>query len=238
MKRKEDDKEKKVYETFQTISEDYDKLNDIISFNMHKKWKLDAIKELNVVENSEVLDVCSGTGDFSIMLSMERKKKIKVTGLDFSENMLSVAKRKKEELELDNVKFITGNAMELPFDENTFNHATIGFGLRNTPNYEKVISEMKRVVKPGGKVACLDTSHPTLPIYKQIYWFYFRHIMPRIGHLFSKHKEEYRWLNDSTEEFLSKIELRNLFYKVGLKDVNVKSYAGGCAALHIGVKPE
>ncbi len=236
MMKNQTNKEKKVYETFQTISQDYDKLNDIISFNMHKRWKRDTIKELNIVKNSKMLDVCCGTGDFSIMLSLETDKKVSVIGLDFSENMLSVAKEKKEELKLDSVEFVHGNAMDLPFKDNTFDNVTIGFGLRNTPDYEKAIREMMRVVKPGGKVACLDTSHPTFPIYKQLYWFYFKNIMPRIGQLFSKHKEEYQWLNDSTEQFLSKKELKELFLKVGLKNVKVKSYAGGSAALHIGVK--
>ncbi|CAH2213391.1 demethylmenaquinone methyltransferase [Tepidibacter aestuarii] len=229
-------KEEKVYETFQNISQDYDKLNDIISFNMHKRWKRDTIKHLNIVEDSKLLDVCCGTGDFSIMLSSEIDKKISVIGLDFSENMLSVAREKKEQYKLDNVEFIHGNAMDLPFEDNTFDNVTIGFGLRNTPDYEKAISEMMRVVKPGGKVACLDTSHPTFPIYKQLYWFYFKNIMPRIGQLFSKHRKEYQWLNDSTEQFLSKKELKDLFSKVGFKNVKVKSYVGGCAALHIGVK--
>lgn len=231
-------KEKKVYETFQKISKDYDKLNDIISFNMHKRWKRDTIKQLNILENSKILDVCCGTGDFSIMISLETDKEIKVMGLDFSENMLSVAREKKEELKLENVEFVHGNAMSLPFGDNTFDNVTVGFGLRNTPDYERVISEMMRVVKPGGKVACLETSQPTLPIYKQLYWLYFKHIMPRIGQLFSKHRKEYQWLNDSTEQFLSKEQLKNLFLKVGFKNVKVKSYVGGCAALHIGVKPE
>lgn len=236
MANKQTNKEKKVYETFQAISKDYDKLNNLISFNMHKGWKRDTIKELNVAENSRILDVCCGTGDFSLMLSIETDRKISVIGLDFSENMLSVAREKKKELNSNNVKFIHGNAMELPFGDNTFDYVTIGFGLRNTPDYEKVIGEMMRVVKPGGKVACLDTSHPTLPLYKQLYWFYFKHIMPMIGQLFSKHKKEYQWLNDSTKKFLSKKELKNLFVKTGFANVKVKSYAGGSAALHIGVK--
>ena len=150
----------------------------------------------------------------------------------------AVARKKKEELKLESVEFVHGNAMALPFGDNTFDNVTVGFGLRNTPDYERVISEMMRVVKPGGKVACLETSQSTLPIYKQLYWLYFKHIMPRIGQLFSKHRKEYQWLNDSTEQFLSKEQLKDLFLKVGFKNVKVKSYVGGCAALHIGVKPE
>lgn len=236
MKKKQTMKEKRVYEIFQTISQDYDKVNGIISFNMHKRWKRDTIKQLNIQENSKILDVCCGTGDFTFMLSLETDNKIEIIGLDFSENMLSVARKKNEELKLENVEFVHGNAMELPYEDNTFDGVVIGFGLRNTPDYEKVVKEMIRVVKPRCKVACLDTSHPTLPIFKQLYWFYFRNIMPRLGQLFSRHKKEYQWLNDSTEIFLNKKELKDLFKKVGLRDVKIKSYAGGTVALHIGVK--
>lgn len=236
MARKQTKKEEKVYDVFQTISKDYDKLNDIISFQMHKRWKRDTIRRLDLKENSQVLDVCCGTGDFTIMVSQETDKKINVTGLDFSENMLLVGKKKKEELKLQNIEFIHGNAMELPYDENTFEAVIIGFGLRNTPDYEQVIKEMMRVVKPGGNVACLDTSHPTLPIYKHFYYIYFKYIMPILGQLFSKHKKEYQWLNDSTEKFLNKKQLKKLFVKAGLEDVKITSYALGAAALHIGVK--
>ncbi len=229
-------KEKKVYEVFQNISKDYDKLNNIISFNMHKRWKRDTIRKLNIKENSKILDVCCGTGDFSFMLSLKTDKKIEVIGMDFSENMLSVAKKKNEELKLSNVNFVNGNVMNMQYKDNTFDNAIIGFGLRNVPNYEQVIHEMMRVVKPGGMVACLETSQPTLPIYKQIYWIYFKYIMPLVGHLFSKHKKEYQWLNDSTMLFFNKKELKKLFEKLGLKDVKVKSYALGAAALHVGVK--
>lgn len=235
MTKKATNKENKVYDVFQTISEDYDKLNNVISFSMHKRWKKDTIKRLNLKENHKLLDVCCGTGDFSIM-SSKSNKDINVTGLDFSENMLSVARMKKKELKLDNVNFVHGNAMDLPFDDNSFNAVIVGFGLRNTPDYEQVIREMTRVVKPGGKVACLDTSHPTLPVFKQIYWLYFKYIMPRLGQLFAKHKEEYQWLNDSTEKFLNKKELKVLFEKAGLKNVKIISYAGGSAALHLGIK--
>ena len=238
MTKKQFNKEEKVYEVFQTISSDYDKLNNIISFNMHKIWKRNTIKCLNIRDDAKILDVCCGTGDFSIMLSKESNTRISVIGLDFSENMLSVAEYKKEILMLDNVEFVYGNAMKLPFEDNTFDNVTIGFGLRNTPDYEKVISEMMRVVKPGGKVACLDTSHPTIPVYKQLYWLYFKYIMPTMGQLFSKHKKEYQWLNDSTEKFLSKKELKSLFKKVGFDHVKVKTYAGGAAALHVGIKPQ
>lgn len=228
-------KEQKVYSTFQTISEDYDKVNDVISFSMHRFWKRDAIRRLNIRKGSKILDVCCGTGDLSIMVS-KSEEDIQVVGLDFSENMLDVAKKRINDMGIDNIELIHGNAMKLPFEDNSFDFVAVGFGLRNTPDYQKAIMEMMRVVKPGGKVACLDTSMPDMPIYREIFAMYFKHLMPIVGNILSKHKEEYKWLNNSTETFLSKKELKKLYEKVGLKSVFVKSYAGGAAALHIGTK--
>src|SRR5699024_2472794 len=159
-------------------------------------------------------------------------------GLDFSENMLKVAKKRQEEdnLPLDNLKFIHGNAMELPFEANSFEYVTIGFGLRNVPNYEQVLSELYRVVKPGGKVVCLETSQPTLIGYRQLYYFYFRFIMPLLGKIFAKSYKEYAWLHESAKSFPDKQKLKDLFGKVGFSDVEIKSYSGGVAAMHLGHK--
>lgn len=229
-------KEKKVYDIFQNISSDYDRLNNVISFNMHKRWKKDAIRRLKLPKNSRMLDVCCGTGDFSFLCSTLLDHKIEIVGLDFSENMLNEAKKKKGTLALNNIEFVHGNAMELPYEDNQFETVIIGFGLRNTPDYEQVIREMTRVVKHGGTVACLETSHPTFPIFKQLYWLYFKYIMPQLGKLLSKHKKEYQWLNDSSQSFLTKKELKLLFMKASLRNVGVVSYAGGSVALHMGQK--
>lgn len=233
---KKNEKEKMVYQVFQEISTDYDFLNNVISFNMHKLWKKNTLKRLKIKEGSKILDVCCGTGDLSFMCASHKNKQNKVIGLDFSENMLKVANKKKEKYKFNNLKFVHGNALKLPLKDNTFDIVIVGFGLRNTPDYEKVIREMKRVVKPNGRVACLDTSQPTLPVYSQAYWLYFKYVMPFIGRLLSHHKKEYQWLNDSTKSFLSKKELKLLFEKVGLKNVKVVPYALGAAALHIGKK--
>src|SRR5690606_23859489 len=112
-------------------------------------------------------------------------KEGEVTGLDFSKNMLKIGEKKVKELNLDQVTLVHGNAMELPFPDNTFDYVTIGFGLRNVPDYMQVLREMHRVVKPGGLAVCLETSQPTLIGYKQAYYFYFRFIMPIFGKLFA-----------------------------------------------------
>src|SRR5699024_9252413 len=135
----------------------------------------------------------------------------KVTGLDFSKNMLKVAQEKKEQSQLAQLEFIHRNAMDLPFPDNTFDYVTIGFRLRNIPNYETTLKEMYRVVKPGGKVVCLETSQPTLIGFRQLYYFYFRFIMPLFVNLFAKSYDEYAWLHESAKDFPDKQSLKKMF---------------------------
>ena len=226
------EKEKKVHQVFEKIYH----MNSIISFKRHLKWRKDVMSRMNVLEGSKALDVCCGTGDWSFSLAEAVGESGEVIGLDFSQNMLSVAKKRNEEASYKNVSFIHGNAMELPFEDNSFDYVTIGFGLRNVPDYMQVLREMYRVVKPGGKVVCLETSHPTLPVYKQLYYFYFRYIMPLFGKLFAKSYQEYAWLQESAKDFPDKNELKKMFQEAGFRNIVVKGYTGGVAAMHMGEK--
>ena len=219
-------KEEKVYKVFETISEGYDDANKRISLGMEQSWKKNLVSIFS--EGESVLDVCCGTGDIAIALY---NKGCKVTGLDFSPAMLSVAKKKQEE----GITWLEGNAMELPFEDNSFDGATISFGLRNTPDYKQVLSEMKRIVKPGGTIACLDSFVPENGFIKFFYNIYFKGIMPHIGG-HKEHKKEYDWLANSTEEFLRASELEELFIGIGLKGVKVKKMMCGACCLHYGEK--
>ncbi|HLS60896.1 MAG TPA: demethylmenaquinone methyltransferase [Virgibacillus sp.] len=232
----EQSKEERVHHVFEKIYSKYDSMNSIISFRQHKTWRKDAMKRMEVEDGSKALDICCGTGDWSIALSEAVGESGEVVGLDFSKNMLSVAAEKKEELQLNNTQFIHGNAMELPFGDNSFDYVTIGFGLRNVPDYVTVLNEMYRVVKPGGKVVCLETSQPTMIGFKQLHFLYFRFIMPVIGRLFAGSYQEYSWLNESTQNFPDKAMLKQLFVEAGFSQVEVKSYTGGVAAMHMGFK--
>ncbi len=229
-------KSEKVHSVFEKIYNRYDKMNSIISFQRHKSWRKDVMKRMNVEEGSDCLDVCCGTGDWSIALSSAVGEEGNVVGLDFSQNMLSIGEKKIEEQEIENITFTHGDAMNLPYENDSFDYVTIGFGLRNVPDYDQVLKEMYRVVKPGGKVVCLETSQPTLPVYKQLYFFYFRHIMPFFGKLFAKSYDEYAWLHESTKNFPDKETLKDMFSQAGFKTVQVKSYALGAAAMHLGTK--
>jgi demethylmenaquinone methyltransferase/2-methoxy-6-polyprenyl-1,4-benzoquinol methylase len=229
-------KEERVHHVFEKIYKNYDSMNSIISFQQHKIWRKDAMERMHVKPGEKVLDVCCGTGDWSLSLAESVGRDGKVIGLDFSENMLSIAEEKKVKHELGQLEFVHGNAMELPFPDNTFDHVTIGFGLRNVPDYMAVLKEMYRVVKPNGKVVCLETSQPELLGFKQLYFFYFRYIMPLFGKIFAESYEEYAWLNESTQNFPNKQKLKEMFQEAGFSFVEVKSYTLGVAALHMGTK--
>ena len=229
-------KEKKVHAVFETISDNYDQMNSVISFQQHIKWRKKTMKAMNVQKGSQALDVCCGTGDWSIALAEAVGPNGKVTGLDFSKNMLTVGEEKVKKLGLKNVELIHGNAMELPFQDNTFDYVTIGFGLRNVPDYDQVLREMYRVVKPGGLVVCLETSQPTLFGFRQVYFFYFKYIMPLFGKVFAKSYKEYAWLNESAREFPGMKELARMFERAGLVNVSYKAHTGGVAATHFGYK--
>jgi demethylmenaquinone methyltransferase/2-methoxy-6-polyprenyl-1,4-benzoquinol methylase len=232
----QESKEQRVHHVFEKISDNYDKMNSVISFQQHIKWRKDTMKKMNVQPGSKALDVCCGTADWTIALAEAVGPTGEVTGLDFSQNMLNVGIEKVKDLGLNQVKLIHGNAMELPFPDNSFDYVTIGFGLRNVPDYLQVLKEMHRVVKPGGIAVCLETSQPTLIGYKQLYYFYFRFIMPMFGKLLAKSYREYAWLHESARDFPGMRELAKMFEQAGFKDVKYKPYSGGAAAVHIGKK--
>ena len=229
-------KEQRVHKVFEKISDNYDKMNSVISFQQHVKWRRDTMKRMDVKPGSKALDLCCGTADWTIALAEAVGSSGEVVGLDFSKNMLKVGIEKVDNLGLKQVKLIHGNAMELPFPDNSFDYVTIGFGLRNVPDYLQVLKEMLRVLKPGGVAVCLETSQPTLIGYKQLFYFYFQYIMPFFGKLLAKSYNEYAWLHESARDFPGMKELARLFEKAGFKKVMYKPYSGGAAAVHMGYK--
>ncbi|GAM13848.1 demethylmenaquinone methyltransferase [Mesobacillus selenatarsenatis] len=229
-------KEQRVHGVFEKIYENYDQMNSVISFQQHVKWRNDTMKKMNVQKGAKALDVCCGTADWTIALAEAAGKDGEVVGLDFSKNMLKIGEEKLQARNLDQATLIHGNAMELPFEDNTFDYVTIGFGLRNVPDYNQVLREMYRVLKPGGMAVCLETSQPTMPGFKQAYRVYFRFVMPMFGKLFAKSYKEYSWLQESAKDFPGMKELAKMFSEAGFGNVEYKPYSAGVAAVHIGKK--
>lgn len=231
-------KEQFVHGVFEKIAPKYDLMNDILSFRRHKAWRKFTMKTMAVASGASALDVCCGTCDWTISLA-DASRTGKIKGLDFSDQMLDVGRRKIEQLGLnDRVELFHGNAMTLPFADNSFDYVTIGFALRNVPNIEQVLLEMKRVVKPGGLVVSLELSKPTWQPFKSLYYFYFQRVLPLLGKLIAKHYEQYKWLPQSLIDFPDHQALAEMFRQTGLTQVKAFPLTGGIAALHIGTKGE
>lgn len=229
-------KEQHVHEVFESIAPKYDLMNDLISFRRHKAWRKFTMRKMNVQPGQTAIDLCCGTCDWTIALARASVTG-DVVGLDFSQNMLEVGKQKVQREGLEQqISLHQGNAMSLPFEDNRFDYATIGFGLRNVPDLEQVLREMMRVVKPGGQVVCLETSKPTWQPFKAIYYFYFERIMPTFGKLFAKRYEQYKWLPESLKAFPDSKQLAEKFREIGLRNVRAYPLSGGVAALHMGTK--
>lgn len=233
-----EDKAKYVRDTFNSIAKSYDLMNSLMTFGLDKSWRRLAVKRAELGPGGKGLDVCCGTG----MLTMEQARAAgptgEIVGLDFSGNMLEVGRKNMAQFELrDIITFIQGDAMNLPFEDNRFDCATVGWGLRNVPDTLTAIREMVRVVKPGGKVVSLDMAQPTLPVFKQVYWLCFRKIVPVIGKLFSGNKKAYDYLHDSAKVFTGQKELAALFAEAGLTETSYINLAGGAVAIVEGRKP-
>jgi demethylmenaquinone methyltransferase/2-methoxy-6-polyprenyl-1,4-benzoquinol methylase len=231
-----DSKQTHVHAVFESIAPKYDMMNDILSFRRHKAWRSFTMRKMEVKQGQTSLDLCCGTCDWTIALA-KASDNGQTIGLDFSRNMLDIGQAKIDKLGLgDQIKIVQGNAMELPFPDNSFDFVTIGFGLRNVPDIMKTLKEMKRVAKPGGKIVCLELSKPTWQPFKGIYYFYFEKLLPLMGKWFVKRYEQYRWLPESLASFPDLQALAELFRDVGLRNVKAYPLTGGVAALHIGMK--
>jgi len=232
-----DDKEKLVQEMFSAIAPRYDFLNTLLTFNLDRKWRKRAIAEANVQRGNFVLDVCCGTGMFALELARKVGPCGKVIAVDFNQEMLGVAQKNIKEAGYGNrVDFYWADAHFLPFAAETFDAVLIGFALRNVKDIKKVLSEMKRVIKPGGKVVSLELAKPSLPVFKEVYYLYFNHIVPLIGRLFIGDGTPYSYLPLSLKNFIHQQEVKNIFAEIGLKDVKCLELTGAVVAIHSGTK--
>ncbi|MGV8980651.1 bifunctional demethylmenaquinone methyltransferase/2-methoxy-6-polyprenyl-1,4-benzoquinol methylase UbiE [Clostridium sp.] len=227
-----------VQSIFSSIASKYDKLNTILTLNIDQLWRKKAVKLCNIKENDKVLDLCCGTGKMIELECTAVGESTMVIGLDFNKAMIDVGYKKLNK-SLNNYKFnlIQGDAMKLPFEDNSFHCITIAFGLRNVPDKIKAISEMYRVLKPGGKVVCLELSKPEMPVFTNVYNLYFNFVLPVIGYLGTQNKEAYYYLRDSVNGFMTKKQLKMEFKNIGFENSGFKSLTCGIASLHYGIKP-
>ncbi|TDS54564.1 bifunctional demethylmenaquinone methyltransferase/2-methoxy-6-polyprenyl-1,4-benzoquinol methylase UbiE [Myroides indicus] len=228
-------KKKQVEQMFDTISGNYDNLNRMISLGTDQGWRKKVLKLVVETNPNTILDIATGTGDLAILLSKSNAEKI--TGLDLSAGMLEVGKQKVKALNLQNrIEMIQGDSENLPFEDNTFDAITVGFGIRNFENLKKGLSEILRVLKPNGIFVILETSVPTKFPFKQGYFFYTQNILPFMGKLFSRDQKAYKYLSDSAKNFPFGEELNNILRQVGFKNVKHQPQTMGIATIYSASK--
>jgi demethylmenaquinone methyltransferase / 2-methoxy-6-polyprenyl-1,4-benzoquinol methylase len=230
-------KEEYVNGLFSSIAPRYDLLNSVISFNRHRAWRRFAVRTAQVKPGDTALDVAAGTGDFSFDLAEAVGADGSIVASDFCGPMVEIGVKKTEKRGLSNVSWVLANAMELPFAANTFDCAVIGFGLRNVASVPRTISEMTRVIKPGGRVLSLEINRPVSALFKPLWMLYFYGLLPSFARIFGGKREAYTYLPDSVKRFYSRQELSQIMVDAGLVDIQVHDLTMGVVCVHMGVKP-
>lgn len=228
-------KKEQVTKMFDTISDNYDGLNRVISFGIDVKWRKRVVAILSKKQPKHILDIATGTGDLAIQMAKTGADSI--VGLDISPGMLEVGKKKVNEKELaDTISMVVGDSENLSFEDNSFDAVTVAFGVRNFENLEKGLSEIRRVLKPSGVLVILETAVPEKSPYRQGYRFYTKNILPLIGKLFSKDKSAYTYLSESASVFPCGENFNNILRKIGFIDVTDEPQTLGVASIYIATK--
>ncbi|WP_297333754.1 bifunctional demethylmenaquinone methyltransferase/2-methoxy-6-polyprenyl-1,4-benzoquinol methylase UbiE [Flavobacterium sp.] len=228
-------KKEQVAQMFDTISENYDGLNRVISFGIDIKWRKKVLKMVAETKPKTILDIATGTGDLAILMTATSATEI--VGADISAGMLDVGRKKISDRKLDSkIKMVLADSENMPFDDNYFDAITVAFGVRNFENLEKGLSEILRVLRPGGIFVILETSVPTRFPYKQGYRFYSKFILPVIGRLFSKDKSAYAYLSESASVFPYGEALNNILRKIGFIEVKDLPQTMGVATIYSASK--
>lgn len=228
-------KKEQVATMFNNISKRYDLLNHLLSLGIDIYWRKQAIKQLKADRPQLIMDMATGTADFAIeSLSLNPQK---VIGVDISEGMLDVGRQKLKKMKLDQrIELKLGDSERIPFDDNIFDAIIVAFGVRNFENLEQGLSDMYRVLKPGGKVVVLEFSKPTVFPLKQLYNFYFKYILPLIGRIISKDQSAYTYLPESVQAFPDGNAFLEVLQKVGYHETTCKTLTFGISSIYTGRK--
>ncbi|MBI5207067.1 MAG: bifunctional demethylmenaquinone methyltransferase/2-methoxy-6-polyprenyl-1,4-benzoquinol methylase UbiE [Candidatus Firestonebacteria bacterium] len=236
-KEKQDVKRDYVQQVFTKIAPVYDLMNTLMSFGLHYRWRKFSGELTNLKNGGYALDMCTGTGDFAIELAKIVGKEGKVKACDFCEAMVEEGREKIKNTEMANViEFCIGNIENIPFPDNEFDAITVSCGVRNSTDILKSFKEMTRVVKHGGRVVCLDLGHPEIPVFREIYNFYFFKFVPCLGKIILGEKDPYNYLPHSLITFPTQKELKKIMEEAGLRNVKYYNLLGGAMAVHVGEK--
>ena len=222
-----------VQKVFDQVNDHYDLMNDFMSLGIHRVWKKTLLNMMNSSPNQKLIDVACGTGDIAKLFLKYVNNNAQISCVDPNKEMLKKGKEKLNEYK--NIKWIVSSAEKLPVKNDTFDFYTISFGLRNTKNLSKALSEAYRVLKPGGRFLCLEFSKIQNTNLEFVYKKWSK-LIPSIGELVVGKKEPYEYLIDSIEKFVNQQELIELMKKSGFKKCNYRNLSGGIVSLHNGWK--
>jgi demethylmenaquinone methyltransferase / 2-methoxy-6-polyprenyl-1,4-benzoquinol methylase len=227
--------EKRAYvrEMFTAIAPTYDRLNRIISFRFDQRWRRTAVRRLGWERRpaGRYLDLCAGTMDFGATLARQRGFEGRIVAADFASAMLRLGRAKSVRL-----RPVTADALELPFPNEAFDGAMVGWGMRNLVDLDAGLAEVARVLKPGARLVILEMTLPPGPRLRRMYQLYFRRVLPWIGRRISKHTTAYTWLPESTQTFPAPAELAGRMERQGFAQPRWRLFLGGVCALHEGTR--
>jgi len=231
------EKESKVASVFHSVAQQYDIMNDLMSFGIHRLWKRFTIDASGVRPGNKVLDLAGGTGDLTAKFSQLVGREGKVILADINSSMLNVGRDKLRDRGLvQNIEYVQANAQYLPFEDNSFDVITIAFGLRNVTDKAMALRSMYRVLKPGGRLLVLEFSKPEHELVNKAYDFYSFNILPKIGELVAKDGDSYQYLAESIRMHPDQETLKAMMDSAGFEQTSFKNLTGGVVALHKGYK--
>ena len=226
------EKTKLVQKVFSDVANNYDLMNDVMSFGAHRMWKKSFIDIVNPSSGDKIIDVGSGSGDLVLEI-LKKNLNLKIDMVDLNKAMLLEGKKR---IKIDNVKFFQQNAENLSFLDNIYDKYLIAFCLRNITDIELSFKEAFRILKPGGKYYCLEFSKPNSFILANIYSYYKSNLIPTFGKIFSNNRDAYNYLNESIDLFPKQDELKKRIESVGFKSVKYINLFDGIVSIHTGCK--
>ena len=228
------DKQKYVGDVFTSVAKNYDVMNDAMSFGMHRLWKKILVELAGIGEDDVILDIASGTGDISKLISKEYPK-TDIFMSDINYEMLDEGRNRSIDEGFDkNCYFCQLSGEELPFKENSFNMITVGFGLRNFTDKDRGLKEMKRCLKKNGKLLILEFSKPLNPFFSKLYDWYSFNILPKLGSLLANDSDSYQYLAESIRMHPDQEALKEMMIKQGFSNCKFYNLLNGIVAIHIG----